>query len=86
MSASGRFRAWRDVRLESAFGSKADLAALKCDFRFTPQGGHPADGLGCPKSAHNRKSLLFLFDYLISAGKQCRRDFEAECFGCLEID
>jgi hypothetical protein len=26
---------------------------MKCDFRFTPQSGHPADRLGCPKSANS---------------------------------
>ena len=34
MSVDGTFRTWRDVRVESAFGGKADIPPQGRDFRF----------------------------------------------------
>jgi hypothetical protein len=39
-----------------ADGSKADLTALKCDFRFTPESRLKSDIAPCPKSANKRHS------------------------------
>src|SRR5258705_12556259 len=35
-------------------GSKADLTASKCDFRYTPESGLKSDIAPCPKSAKGR--------------------------------
>jgi hypothetical protein len=37
----------KDVR----FGSKADIASIKRDVRFSPKSGHSAIGKACPLSA-----------------------------------
>src|SRR5260370_2079637 len=38
----------------SVSGPKADLTALKCDFRFTPESRLKSDIAPCPKSAKTR--------------------------------
>ena len=57
----------RDKRSTRTFGvgvftqpeSKADLTALKCDFRYSPDSRHRRPDRLCPKSARSRHVLLF---------------------------
>jgi hypothetical protein len=67
------------------FGSKADIALGPRHVRFTPESGH---------SLRRRRYLLsaksglmhLLFDHLIGDGEKVRRNGNAECFGCGDVD
>src|SRR5262245_39355291 len=70
-------------------GSRADITRLLSNVRSTPQSGQSADMLACPLCATSglmQCSKTRSFDNIISARKQCRRQFEAERLGGLEVD
>jgi hypothetical protein len=50
----GKQHKWKGAQ-EVRNGSKADLAALKFDFRYTSESRHHADMSACPKSANRRQ-------------------------------
>jgi hypothetical protein len=53
--------------------------------RGVPSNGHPYRDLGSKAAVSNRSKAENLFDHLVGAGEQGRRDFEAERFGGLEL-
>ena len=67
-----------DVR----FGSKADIARCQADVRFTPKSRHRRALSPCPlcaKSGHSAlRQRLALFNHLVGAGKQYRRNVEVK--------
>jgi hypothetical protein len=56
LALSGLSRVRRDVR----YGSKADIAPVKCDVRFTPKSGHCRTTLGCPLCAKSRHTPPYI--------------------------
>jgi hypothetical protein len=73
MSALGHKRTFRDAGAMSALPPKADIRRLGRNVRFVPI----ADSCAAANS---------LFDHLVGALKQWRRDSEAQRLGGLEID
>jgi hypothetical protein len=72
-----------------AFGSKADIASIERDVRFTPKSGHCRATVGCPlcaKSGLMHRSDKTLFDHLVGSAEQRQRYVDAECVGDLWID
>jgi len=46
------------TEIDVRFGSKADMAAIPNDVRFTPKSGHWQTTVGCPVCAKSRHSRL----------------------------
>jgi hypothetical protein len=70
----------RAETLQVRFGSRADLTALECDFRYAPESRHRLPYPACPESAttglmHCAKFVSF--DHLVSTAKQRWRDVDA---------
>jgi hypothetical protein len=74
MSALGQKQTWRSKISMSALSPKADIAGRRLDVRFVPK----ADICGAANSS--------LFDYLVSAGKQRRRNINTKRARGLQID
>jgi hypothetical protein len=71
------------------FGSKADIALGSGHVRFTPKSGHRSARRQCPlcaKSGLMRCNKILLFDHLVGACEQRRRDGQAECLRGLQIN
>jgi hypothetical protein len=66
------------------FGSKADIASIKWDVRFTPKSGHRSRRRECPLCAKSRLvqcSKTVLFDQLVSALQKRFRKCQPDCLG-----
>jgi hypothetical protein len=72
------------VEADVRFGSKPDIDARPADVCFTPESGHWNSIEKCPLCAKSGHDCLF--DHLISAGEQRRRNFKAERLRSLEVD
>ena len=66
------------------YGLKSEVEASPAVVRLNPTNGHRPLGRSCLKSSHNRTQRP-LFNNLVGAGEESRRDFEAECLGGLKI-
>src|SRR5262245_7633801 len=84
-----RVAAWRRTNSYVRFGSKADIAALPTNVRFTPKSGHRNSALQCllcAKSGLMHCSMKSLFDHVVGALPQEQRHVEAERLGGFQID
>jgi hypothetical protein len=66
-------------------GSKADIASIKCDVRFTPKSGHWRAIVECPLWANSRHSAVS-FDHLVGKRDQFIGYAETQRFRGLEVD
>jgi hypothetical protein len=71
-------------------GSKADIATIKRDVRFTPNSGHWNSAARCPLCAKSglmhRSKTAASFDDLVSDSQKTWRDDKAKRFRCGEIE
>ena len=74
-----------EIRRDVSVRSKADLTTPKRHFRSNPNNGHLWTGPTGPFSAKpgNRRTL---FDHLVGAGKDYRRQLDAQRFCDPEVD
>src|SRR5262245_42725099 len=77
------------MRADVAVGSTASFSQCPRGVRLSPNSGAEAASfvpIASQLLLTAPQRFARLFDHLVGAGEQCRRDFKAERFGCLEVD
>ena len=74
----------------SELGSGSAIRRCLLNVRVAPESGRPCATLPCRTSARRRHThcneTVCLFDHLVGAGEQRRRNSKAERFGSLEVE